>query len=266
MNIKSLFLVLSSPFWLTACAELPNLAETSSEKTSSSNDTRCKAPAVYKAQGKSYKALDSANGYRANGYAILYQDKQLGKPSTICETIDLEGFTAAHRTLPLPSFVKITNTDNNKSVVIKINDRGPSNASELVQITPAVANLLGVNGGRIPVSIEALSKQNTRVSTESINEKQTVTKPLPVTTRQATSNGDRYYIVLGTYADQSQAFEKFVRVSSIGLPKAAIESRKKRDALLHMVRLGPFYRQDEIDHIIDRLKNDGLVDFKVVKN
>ncbi|CAA6806140.1 MAG: Endolytic peptidoglycan transglycosylase RlpA [uncultured Thiotrichaceae bacterium] len=265
MNIRNTFLVLLSLIWLTACSGLPGLTENKPEITSSDN-TSCTAPAIYQAQGKSYSALKNATGYRANGYAVLYDDKQLGKSSPICETIDLEGFTAAHRTLPLPTFVKITNTSNKKSVVIKINDRGPANPSALVQVTPAVANLLGVNGGRIPVSIEVLSERNTRNPAEPINTKKTTVKPLPIPSKSTANIGDRYYIILGTFADQSQAFDKFVRVSSIGLPKATIESRKKGAALLHMVRLGPFYQQDEIDHIKDRLKNDGLVDFKVVKN
>lgn len=266
MNIRTPFLLLSIPIWLTACSGLPNSTENEQVTATSNTNASCTAPDVYTAQGKSYKALNNATGYRANGFAVLYSDKQLGKASTICETIDLEGFTAAHRTLPLPTFVKITNTSNQKSVVIKVNDRGPANPSALIQITPAVANLLGVNGGRFPVSIEALSNRNTRNSAEPINTKKATAKPLPLTSNRPVNKGDRYYIVLGTYPDQGQAFEKFVRVSSIGLPKATIESRKKGDSLLHMVRLGPFYQQDEIDHVKDRLKNDGLVNFKVVKN
>lgn len=265
MNIRASFLVLSSLLWLTACSGLPSLTDNKPE-TASPSKASCTAPAIFKTQGKSYRALTNATGYRANGYAVLYNDKELGKSSTNCETIDPERFTAAHRTLPLPTFVKITNTNNKKSVVIKVNDRGPSNPSALIQITPAVANLLGVNGGRFPVSIEALSERNTRYSAEPINTKKATAKPLPLSSKTTTNKGDRYYIVLGTYADQSQAFDKFVRASSIGLPKATIESRKKGDSLLHMVRLGPFYKQDEIDHIKDRLKNDGLVNFKVVKN
>lgn len=265
MNIRTSFLVLFPLIWLTACSGVPSLTNNTSETANNGNGS-CKAPAVYKAQGKSYPALRNATGYRANGYAVVYADQLLGKSSTNCETIDLEGFTAAHRTLPLPTFIKITNQNNKKSVVIRVNDRGPANPSALVQITPAVANLLGVNGGRFPVSIEALSNRNTRHSAEPINTKKATAKPLPLSFNSHVSKGDRYYIVLGTYPDQSQAFDKFVRVSSIGLPKATIESRKKGDSLLHMVRLGPFYKQDEIDHIKDRLKNDGLVNFKVVKN
>lgn len=265
MNIRTAFVVSSSILVLTACSGLPSNTENKSDAATSSNPS-CTAAPVYRAQGKSYKALTNASGYKASGYAMLYSDQQLGKSSTICETIDLEAFTGAHRTLPLPSYVKITNTNNNKSVVIKINDRGPATPSALLQVTPAIANLLGATGARFPINIEALSERNTRISAEPINTKKAIAKPLPLAISETPANRDRYYIVLGTYPDQAQAFEKFVRVSSIGLPKATIESRKKSDTMLHMVRLGPFYKQDEIDHIKDRLQNDGLVDFKVVKN
>jgi cell division protein FtsN len=76
-----------------------------------------------------------------------------------------------------------------------------------------------------------------------------------------------YYIVVGTYPDQAQAFETFVRLSSIGLPGAAMESRKtKSGQQLHMVRLGPYQKQEDIDKVTNNLTSDGLTQFKVVEN
>jgi len=76
-----------------------------------------------------------------------------------------------------------------------------------------------------------------------------------------------YYIVVGTYPDQGQALDTFVRLSSIGLPGATMESRKtKSGKVLHMVRLGPYQKQEQIDKVKDSLTNDGLSQFKVVEN
>ena len=82
-----------------------------------------------------------------------------------------------------------------------------------------------------------------------------------------TSAGKNYYIVVGTYPDQTQALDTFVRLSSIGLPGAAMESRKtKSGQILHMVRLGPYQKQRDIDQVTNDLTSDGLTQFKVVEN
>jgi len=76
-----------------------------------------------------------------------------------------------------------------------------------------------------------------------------------------------YYVVVGTYPNQEQALDTFVRLSSIGLPGATMESRKtKSGQRLHMVRLGPYQKQGDIDKVKDSLTNDGLSQFKVVEN
>jgi len=76
-----------------------------------------------------------------------------------------------------------------------------------------------------------------------------------------------YYIVVGTYPDQEQALDTFVRLSSIGLSNATMESRATKSGKnLHMVRLGPYSNQEDIDKTKDSLTNDGLSQFKVVED
>lgn len=76
-----------------------------------------------------------------------------------------------------------------------------------------------------------------------------------------------YYIIVGTYPDQLDALDTFTRLSSIGLKGATMESRRtKAGSLLHMVRLGPYSRQEEIDKAKDSLTNTGMSQFKIVKN
>jgi len=84
----------------------------------------------------------------------------------------------------------------------------------------------------------------------------------------ATLSGDKnYYVVVGTYPDSEKAIDTFVRLSSIGLPNATMESRvTKTGKSLHMVRLGPFKRQSQIDKVKDNLMSDGLTQFKVVES
>lgn len=88
-----------------------------------------------------------------------------------------------------------------------------------------------------------------------------------VTQQQTLSSNKNYYVVVGTYPDSEQAMDTFVRLSSIGLPNATMESRvTKTGKSLHMVRLGPFKRQEQIDKVKDSLISDGLSQFKVVES
>ena len=95
----------------------------------------------------------------------------------------------------------------------------------------------------------------------------TAIRPAQSSAPSALSSNKNYYVVVGTYPDSEQAMDTFVRLSSIGLPNATMESRvTKTGKSLHMVRLGPFNRQAQIDKIKDSLMSDGLTQFKVVES
>ncbi len=98
--------------------------------------------------------------------------------------------------------------------------------------------------------------------------KQVQARPQSTTTSKAVySPSKNYYIVVGTYPDQVEALDTFVRLSSIGLKGATMESRvTKSGNNLHMVRLGPYSNQEDIDKAKDSLTSDGLSQFKVVEN
>ncbi len=257
------------PF-LTACSGVGNFSRGDSQKdnVSTASQAACNGAGSYRANGRKYTALKSAAGYQVDGVAQLYNNKVQGSQTAGCESFDINGFTAAHRTLPLPTYVKITNKNNAQSVVVKINDRGPATGNGVIQVTPAVANILGATGATFPVHIEAITRQApaaTAVKPTSVEVKGA--KRLPVNSKVVhPANQDRYYIIVGTYPSRDDAFDRFVRVSSIGLAKATMETRQLKGRTLHMVRLGPYYEQFEIDQAKDKLKNDGLVNFKIVKN
>jgi len=112
----------------------------------------------------------------------------------------------------------------------------------------------------IPPGLESGTVAGSKQNKGSSNNKNSARKAV------YTSNKN-YYVVVGTYPSQEQAFDTFVRLSSIGLPGAAMESRKTKSGKnLHMVRLGPYNNQEDIDKVKDSLTSDGLSQFKVVEN
>ena len=112
----------------------------------------------YKVLGKSYSVRDSAEGYVEQGIASYYGNKFHGRRTSNLEVYDMYAFTAAHKSLPLPSFARVTNLDNGKSVVVRVNDRGPFHAGRVIDLSYAAAVKLGYRSqGTARVEVRGLS-------------------------------------------------------------------------------------------------------------
>ncbi len=114
-------------------------------------------PASYVVFGKTYHLLPTTKGYKERGMASWYGDKFHGKPTSSGTPYDMHAYTAAHKTLPIPSFVTVTNTDTNKSITVMVNDRGPFVKGRIIDLSYAAAKELDVvQKGTAPVIVEAI--------------------------------------------------------------------------------------------------------------
>lgn len=112
----------------------------------------------YSVLGKRYKVMDDPEGYVETGLASYYGKKFHGRRTSSQEVYDMYAFTAAHKTLPLPSFARVTNLDNGKSIVVRINDRGPFHAGRVIDLSYAAAVKLGYRDkGTARVEVRALT-------------------------------------------------------------------------------------------------------------
>jgi len=111
----------------------------------------------YQVLGQSYYVLDDASGFVETGIASYYGSKFHGRRTSNQEVYDMYAFTAAHKSLPLPSFARVTNLDNGKSVVVRVNDRGPFHAGRIIDLSYAAAVKLGIDrAGTGRVEVRAL--------------------------------------------------------------------------------------------------------------
>lgn len=112
----------------------------------------------YAVLGKSYTVLNDHGGYVERGTASYYGNKFHGRRTSNQEVYDMYAFSAAHRSLPLPSFARVTNLDNGRSVVVRVNDRGPFHGNRLIDLSYAAAVKLGYRErGTANVEVRALS-------------------------------------------------------------------------------------------------------------
>jgi len=111
----------------------------------------------YTVLGKTYHLLPTSKGYQAEGVASWYGTKFQGRPTANGEPYSLYGMTAAHRTLPIPAYVKVTNLANARTAIVRVNDRGPFHAERIIDLTYAAAVKLGfAEQGTAKVLIEAI--------------------------------------------------------------------------------------------------------------
>jgi rare lipoprotein A len=115
-------------------------------------------PKSYSVFGKTYYVMDSAAGYNAVGNASWYGRKFHGRLTSSGEPFDMYELTAAHKTLPIPTFARVTNLDNGRSTIVRINDRGPFHDNRIIDLSYAAAVKLGYAAiGTAPVRVEVLA-------------------------------------------------------------------------------------------------------------
>lgn len=115
--------------------------------------------AQYEQNGRTYRVLDSSYGYDERGLASWYGEQFHGRPTSSGERFDMYAMSAAHRTLPLPSWVRVTNLANGRSVIVRVNDRGPFADPDrrIIDVSYAAAVELGMVGtGTASVRVQAV--------------------------------------------------------------------------------------------------------------
>lgn len=220
---------------------------------------QCGNEPTYSIGGKTYQVLPSAEGYSEHGTAAWYGAEYQGTQTAGCEVFDMYSYSAAHKTLPLPSFAKVTNQANGKHIIVRINDRGPFESNDLIQLSFAAANALGITArSGAPVLVEAIPPQ--QLPPEAL-----LAKPANASkSTQPLDKSKEYYVVAGTSADQNEALDLFVRLTAMGLGKTEMATAQQDGQTMHQVRVGPLYHQDQIDNVKDTLESNGLASFKVV--
>lgn len=263
---------------LSGCGTLSRSQDTTEVKSipalkvdAASSQARCGNAPSYELGGKTYQVLTTARGYREQGTASWYGAEVDGTETAGCETFDMNAFSAAHRTLPLPSFVRVTHAETGKSVIVRVNDRGPFDSSATIQLSLAAANALGMTQQAEPVAvrIEGIDpdQSSTTVATKSQQRVQTKVKETPQQKKAietAKKSGKSFYVVVNNFASQQESLDMFVRLTAVGLRKTEMATAQQNGRNVYQVRIGPLYTQDQIDNVKDTLASNGLATFRVV--
>lgn len=231
-------------------------------------------PKTYQVYGQEYEVMDSHHGFKERGRASWYGRKFHGKRTSSGEPYDMHAMTAAHKTLPIPSYVRVTNLENQRTTVVKVNDRGPFAKGRIIDLSYTAAKKLGVTKhGTAEVEIEAISvTPNTSLAELDAAQASTVattpapTKPAPsvetpITNPQPApappSRAETSAPKLPTGAIQVAAFKDMVHAATLrkrllattGLPVTIQTS----DSNWHRVIAGPITTPQQRDKLINEL-------------
>ena len=225
-------------------------------------------PATYAVAGKTYSTLSGNEGYQESGIASWYGTKFHGRRTSSGEPYDMHGMTAAHKTLPLPTYVEVTNLKNGRKVTVKINDRGPFHENRLIDLSYAAASKLGILAtGTGLVEVRAITSRCGECK-DSQEPMPAVDASVPDTATAQPQNpvndqphAVKLYLQAGAFRSRDNAERLRARIDE-AVPQAP--NVKVVEGPLYRVRIGPFAKVDEVDRFVGSLHKLGVQDAQVV--
>ncbi len=226
----------------------------------------------YSVLGRTYRVMPDPRGYVERGIASWYGNKFHGYMTSSFEPYDMYQFSAAHKSLPLPSYARVTNLDNGKSVVVRVNDRGPFHENRLIDLSYAAAVKIGVwPKGTGVVEVRAIDPDRP----DALPATQLASAPAraPVATTPARPAGSppaaspsaapaigaaRIYLQLGAFGDRANAERAVVNAKRKGLSGVEIQSTLVDGRTVHRVRIGPLADVDTADAMTARVERLGM--------
>ena len=213
----------------------------------------------YIALDNKYTPMTSFYPYKERGIASWYGKRYHGKKTSIGEYYDMYSMTGAHTILPIPCYVRVTNTENGKSVIVRINDRGPFKKDRLIDLSFAAAYKLRLSDkGSGPVEVELIDprqfnalKKTPDVITEKIKEKEVI--PTQVKSEENSTN-EPLYIQAGAFKNEKNADLLLKQLIDMRLENTPPFKKQFSEDLFHVV-IGPFNSKDEANNIADLIKS-----------
>lgn len=191
----------------------------------------------YVVLGKTYRVLPDSKGYRANGIASWYGRKFHGRKTSSGEVYDMFEFTAAHRELPLPTYAEVTNLANGRSVIVKINDRGPFHDDRIIDLSYAAAEKL-----------DMLTTGTARVNVTAIN---------VAPSADGVSLDTPIVLQVGAFSERSRARQVRRELLDGGIENIDIDAAQQGAQRFWRVRAGPYRKLDQLNTAEQRIRQLG---------
>jgi rare lipoprotein A len=220
-------------------------------------------PPFYDVLGKRYFVLSSSVGYVERGVASWYGPGFHKVRTSTGETYDMYGMTAAHKTLPLPAYVRVTNLQNGRSVVVRVNDRGPFVGNRIIDLSyTAAAKLDMLRNGTAMVEVRTLEAVPAEASLPTPAD-----APPPEAAPDSVGGGvstvavpRTLFIQAGAFSDPKNAERLMEKLRGGGYGKVFVRDNEIAGRRMYRVRIGPVPSVAEFDRIVAALERVGVSD------
>jgi rare lipoprotein A len=209
-------------------------------------------PVSYEVMGHRYYTLKSRNGYVERGIASWYGTKFHGQRTSSGEVYDLYKMTAAHKTLPLPTYARVTNLKNGRSIIVKINDRGPFHPNRIIDLSYVAAAKLGIlEYGTGIVEVEAINPSAPK-------------QPMLAAREPAAHQGSSLFLQVGAFSNRDNAQRLSSKLQNARIGDIHIMEASNASGPIYRVRIGPLDSVDEADLLSSTLVSKGFTSTQVV--
>ena len=229
----------------------------------------------YAVYGVTYTPLTDTSGYRERGVASWYGKKFHGKRTSSGEPYDMYAMTAAHKTLPLPSYVRVRNLQNDRAVIVRVNDRGPFLHNRLIDLSYAAAARLGILGtGTGLVEVEAVGPGETATVVKTfplqVIPSAVAAEEISAAPASTPAANPKLYLQVGAFTQQDNAVSLRDRLEREALRPIFVHSSPSGGnggtdtAPIYRVRIGPLASVEEGDRLAERATQLGIRDARIV--
>jgi rare lipoprotein A len=238
---------------------------------------------VYEVLGQTYRVMDSSSGYKERGVASWYGKKFHGRLTSNREPYDMYAMTAAHKTLPLPTYVQVRNLRNDKTIIVRVNDRGPFVHNRIIDLSYAAALKRDmVRDGTSLVEVTAISFDDLPPGDRPVRvvepaEPPAGATPAPVTFIPAAEEPQtppgsesrsvspaarehEIFVQVGAFGDRANAERRRAALQSAGIGGAFIFADEAATPPMYRVRIGPIRGVDDYDTLVSKLETLGISD------
>jgi rare lipoprotein A len=213
-------------------------------------------PKSYVVRGKRHYVMKDAANYREKGGASWYGTKFHSRRTSSGEPYDLLGMTAAHKTLPIPSYVRVTNLKNGREVIVKVNDRGPFHGNRIIDLSYVAAKKLGISGtgtGMVEVAVVTPSDRPSNNPPIQLASAAQTEMKIP----SETGHKPKLYLQMGVFAEKTNA-ERIARsIESHLKTPVQVKPDRHNSQLVYRVRV-PVQNEDKVNVLSEQLAEKGL--------
>lgn len=219
----------------------------------------------YTVNGVTYRVRTGVKGYKERGHASWYGTKFHGRRTANGEVYNMYAMSAAHKTLPLPSYAKVTNLENGRSVIVRVNDRGPFVSGRIIDLSYTAAQKLGyVNKGVARVEVVALDPETLPAANETLAVEKDVAAREALEQDASFKLPENTYLQVGAYGSAEQAQRVRGQVSAVVGYPVSVSSVERGGKKLYRVRIGPIAQQRALVALRESVQENRLGQAQVV--